>query len=278
MTMITTPATTPAETIASDGSRVPLLVHRPREPRGWLVWAHGGSWQFGSAAQWAPITAALAARSGWAVASVEYRLAPTHRFPAAVLDVLAALEWADARANSLPVVGGDSAGGTIASLAALTRRDAGQPVPPQVLAYPPFDPDCASPSYSAIPGAFPSAADLRAAWRQWLGRDPDAGLGLPATPLRAATLAGLTPVTLVVGEHDPVRDDVRAYACRLRSDRVRTSIATVADAGHADLLRPGSPVLTAVMAALAEPALAAPTGAGPTPPPKPPPGPAARPT
>lgn len=77
-----------------------------------------------------------------------YRLAPQHHFPAAVLDVLAALDWAEARAEGLPVaVGGDSAGGTIAASAALVRHDTGKPVPAQVLAYPPLDPDCASPSY-----------------------------------------------------------------------------------------------------------------------------------
>nr|WP_241742575.1 alpha/beta hydrolase fold domain-containing protein [Microbacterium lacticum] len=233
------------------------MTHTPHDPRGWLVWAHGGSWQRGSAAAWAPVTATLAARTGWAVASVDYRLAPAHRFPMAVLDVLAVLHWAEAQAEDLPVVvGGDSAGGTIAAIAALARRHAGAPVPGQLLAYPPLDPSCARPSYTAEPGAFPSAADLRAAWQSWLSdgmRDP----AFPPTPLQASSLAGLAPVTLVVGENDPVRDDATAYADRLHADGVPVTRTIVAGAGHAELLHSDSGVLAALATALTGPPLAA---------------------
>ncbi|MBO1902457.1 alpha/beta hydrolase fold domain-containing protein [Leucobacter weissii] len=257
MTTITASEMVLTETTASDGMRVPILIHRPADPQGWLVWAHGGSWQYGSVSQWAPITASIADRTGWAVASVEYRLAPAHTFPAAVLDVLGALKWAEDRADGLPVVvGGDSAGGTIASLAALARRDADDLVPAQVLAYPPFDPDCANPSYSAR-GAFPRAPDLRASWQQWLVPRSVTESELPVTPLRAATLAGLAPVTLLVGDRDPVRDDVTAYADRLRADGVHTRVETVAGVGHADLLQPRSAILETLMAVFTEPALVA---------------------
>lgn len=257
MTTITAPETAFTSTVASDGARVPILTHHPSTPRGWLVWAHGGSWQHGSARTWAPVTGALAQRSGWAVASVDYRLAPEHRFPAAVLDMLAALTWAEDQTGSLPVVvGGDSAGGTIAVIAALARRDDGGPVPPQLLAYPPLDPACARPSYTADPTAFPSAAELRAAWQRWLGSAPDPRF--PPTPLAASSLAGLAPVALVVGEHDPVRGDVTTYADRLRADGVPMGHTVVPGAGHAELLRSGSDVPAAVAAALSGPALSAP--------------------
>lgn len=257
MTTITAPETAFTTTAPSHGARVPLLVHRPSQPRGWLVWAHGGSWQHGSAAAWAPITAALAARSGWAVVSVEYRLAPQHRFPAAVLDVLTALDWAETRAANLPVVvGGDSVGGTIAASAALARRDAPRRVPTQVLAYPPLDPNCDRPSYRAAPDAFPNRADLRTAWRLWLDSTPDPTI-LP-TPLDASSLAGLAPVSLVVGSDDPVRGDVTAYACRLHDDGVPTTLRVLPGIGHADLLNPAGSVLSAVAAALNGPPLSAP--------------------
>ncbi|GAB3623720.1 hypothetical protein GCM10027418_18040 [Mariniluteicoccus endophyticus] len=253
MTTITAPETTLGRTTATDGTEVPLLVHRPALPRGWLVWAHGGSWQHGSARQWAPITARLTAQSGWGVVSVDYRLAPAHRFPAAILDALAALDWAETRTQDLPVVvGGDSAGGTIAALAALARRDAGERVPPQVLAYPPLDPSCTRPSYRAEPGAFPNPSELRAAWRAWLGAEAPDPVFLP-TPLAASTLAGLAPVTLVVGEDDPARDDVTAYAEQLRADTVPTALHLLPHVGHADLLNPAGSVLPAVVAALNNP-------------------------
>jgi acetyl esterase len=252
---ITVPETTLVNVVASDGAQVPILLHRPRNPHGWLVWAHGGSWQYGSARQWAPITARLASLSGWAVASVEYRLAPAHRFPAAVLDMLAALGWAETVTDGLPVVvGGDSAGGTIAASAALARRDTGQAVPPQMLAYPPLDPRCASPSYSAVPGAFPNRADLRAAWRLWLG----AGTFHPAilpTPMAASGLAGLALVSVIVGDADPVRDDAITYADRLDADGVPVALQVLPEVGHADLLAPRSRVLPAVVAALSAPSL-----------------------
>ncbi|MFG1777749.1 alpha/beta hydrolase fold domain-containing protein [Micromonospora sp. NPDC049051] len=255
MTTVIAPEAAFTSAVATDGARVPILTHRPSTPRGWLVWAHGGSWQYGSAAAWAPVTAALTARSGWAVASVDYRPAPEHRFSAAVLDMLAALTWAENQTEGLPVVvGGDSAGGTVAAIAVLARRDAGEPVPPHLLAYPPLDPACDRPSYAADSGAFPSAASLRVAWQLWLGRAPDPTF--PPAPLAASNLAGLAPVALVVGEDDPVRDDVAAYAGRLRADGVPV-MHTVAGAGHAELLRSGSNVTAAVAAALSTPALSA---------------------
>lgn len=252
---ITVPETTLVNVVASDGAQVPVLLHRPRSPHGWVVWAHGGSWQHGTAAAWAPLTAALAARSSWAVASVDYRLAPAHRFPAAVLDMLAALAWAEAQAAGLPVVvGGDSAGGTIAASTALARRDTDMPVPPQLLAYPPLDPDSTSPSYSAAPSAFPSQADLRAAWRLWLGAATPRPTILP-TPLAAPSLAGLAPVSVIVGDADPVRDDATAYADRLNADGVPAALEVLPGVGHADLLTPRSLVLAAVVAALSAPPL-----------------------
>ncbi len=249
--MITALETTLGSAAASGGARVPLLVHRPPEPQGWIVWVHGGSWQHGSAAAWAPITSALAARSGWAVVSVEYRLAPEHRFPAAVLDVLAGLDWAEARAGGVLVaIGGDSAGGTIAASAALARRDTGERVPVQVLAYPPLDPVCARPSYRCEPDAFPNKSDLRTAWRLWLDGPGDPAI-LP-TPLEARNLAGLAPVFLIVGGDDPVRDDVTAYADRLRDDGVPTGLRMLPGVEHADLLSPRSRVLPAVADVLSE--------------------------
>lgn len=236
----------------SDGAHVPLLVHRPDQPRGWLVWAHGGSWQYGSARQWAPVTSRIASLSGWAVVSVDYRLAPEHHHPAAILDTLAALSWAEQRAGELPVViGGDSVGGTIAALAALARRDTGGRVPPQLLAYPPLDPACSRASYLAPSTVAPGRSDLMAAWRLWLGDTPRHPT-MPATPLQAADLTGLASVFLVVGDDDPVRDDVLAYAARLRDDEVPTSLHSLKNTRHADILNPTGLVLPTIVARLNE--------------------------
>ncbi|MGR6915747.1 alpha/beta hydrolase fold domain-containing protein [[Actinomadura] parvosata] len=297
---------------------VPVRVHLPqdRAPAGLLVWAHGGSWQHGSAAEWHHTTTALAARSGWAVISVDYRLAPHHRHPSAVQDVLAALTWAHDGAPGTPLVvegaragtrlaaggaeagtrlaaggaeagtrlaaggskagiplavGGDSAGGTIAAVVALAARDRGLPLAAQVLAYPPFDPDCAAPSYDRSPSAFPQAAALREAWRAWLGDTTatthdaaahDIGGGttvhdadrtrLYATPWQAPTLAGVAPAILAVGRDDPVHDDVVTYARRLHADGVPARLLRPPGARHGDVLRPDRPLLHQLAAALRE--------------------------
>ena len=198
-------------------------MYRPdAAPYGWLVWAHGGSWQGGSVERWHGPVTHLARVSGCTVVSTGYRLAPRYRHPAQLDDVLTAVAWASEQADrGEPVaVGGDSAGGTVAACAALARRDRGEPLAAQVLAYPPLDPACEAPSYTRRPDAFPSARDLRQAWRVYRGGTGTAvrdGERLYSTPLEAGRLDGLAPALVAVGELDPVADDVTAYARSLRA-------------------------------------------------------------
>ncbi|HET9382794.1 MAG TPA: alpha/beta hydrolase fold domain-containing protein [Streptomyces sp.] len=200
---------------------IPVRIYRPGpDPYGWLVWAHGGSWQAGSVEYWHGPVMDLARLSGCTVVSTGYRLAPRHRHPAQLDDVLTALDWAAAQAGpGEPVaVGGDSAGGTLAACAALARRDRGEPLAAQVLAYPPLDPRCGALSYTRGPGVFPAADDLRQAWQRYRGAHPTAerdGVRLHSTPLEAGRLDGLPPAVLGVGVLDPVVDDVTGYARQL---------------------------------------------------------------
>ncbi|MFI6108909.1 alpha/beta hydrolase [Streptomyces sp. NPDC051310] len=199
---------------------IPVRVYRPEAGHvGWLVWGHGGSWRSGSLEGWHAACADLARRSGCAVVSVDYRLAPQHRHPAALHDVLAVLEWAQERADEegLPPVaaGGDSSGGTIAACAALVRRDRGEPLSAQVLAYPPLDPACRARSYTRYLNNFPTQPGMVAAWRDYRGGNTGPGFP-PSTPFEAGDLAGVAPAILAVGAFDPVADDVRTYARMLR--------------------------------------------------------------
>lgn len=222
-----------------------VLIHRADQARGLLIWVHGGSWRSGSPAAWSPMTAELAERSGWTVLSVDYRLAPEHPYPAAVKDVLAVLDRFTPPASSgntpHPVaLGGDSAGATVALLAALQRREV--PVP-LLLAYPPLDPECGAASYRE-PGAAAFTAQLRLSWRLWLGASPVPTLD---------DLEGLGPVTLVVGERDPVRDDVTTLADRLEHCGVTTDLHVLPGVGHADILSPGNRTLTTLVNTLTSP-------------------------
>ncbi|WP_328720018.1 alpha/beta hydrolase [Streptomyces sp. NBC_00247] len=216
-------------------------------PLGWLVWAHGGSWRGGSSAEWYGATADLAATSGFAVVSVDYRLAPGARHPQMVEDVFAALVWAHGRDRAgrvrpVVAVGGDSAGGTLAASAALVCRDRGLPLAAQVLAYPPLDPGCTADSYRRFPGAFPVAGHLRAAWRAY--REPDRpraadGTRLHSTPFEADDLAGVAPAVLATGDVDPVRDDLQRYALLLREAGVEHVLRRFPGTGHGAFLQSG---------------------------------------
>ncbi|WP_406284644.1 alpha/beta hydrolase fold domain-containing protein [Embleya sp. NBC_00896] len=239
----------PSITIPGREHDVPVRVFRGGPIRhGLLVWAHGGSWHSGSAAAWAPALTDLAAIASATVLAVDYRLAPEHPHPAALIDFLTVMDRAREQAGDVPIsVGGDSAGATIAASAALAWRDRGHPLTAQVLAYPPLDPTCGAASYRRHPGAFPGRAALAAAWRGYRGVEAihpaaaadtsGAGTGrLYSTPHESHDLTGVAPAILAVGALDPVADDVRAYADRLRSAGVAVDLHEVAGIGHGAFL------------------------------------------
>ncbi|WP_415958872.1 alpha/beta hydrolase fold domain-containing protein [Streptomyces sp. 021-4] len=228
---------------------IPVRVYRPEPDRyGWLVWAPGGSWQAASVELWHDVSTALAQASRCTVVTPSYLLAPRHRHPAQLNDVLRVLDWAREQAvreGEPPVtaVGGDSAGGTLAAAAALVLRDRGEALAAQVLAYPPLDPSCTGRSYARLPDAFPSARRMRAAWQAYLGpgrlREGEQGADgsrLYATPLEAGRFDGLAPLIAAVGELDPVADDVTGYAGRLREAGNRMSFRTFPATAHAAVL------------------------------------------
>ena len=214
-----------------DGA-VPLRVYRPAvdDTLPLLVWFHGGGWVLGDLEGADPVCQQLAAKVSAVVVSVGYRLAPEHRFPAAVDDALAAARWAHSHADELGadpsrlVVGGDSAGGNLAAVVALRARDGGgPPIAFQLLVYPVTDLTCAQPSYvDNAEGYMLEAASMR--WfidhyvpDERLRRDPD------ASPLFAGDLAGLPPAHVVTAEYDPLRDEGEAYAERLAQAGVPVS-------------------------------------------------------
>lgn len=223
--------------VPGPGPAVPVRVFRPATAgQGWLVWAHGGSWHSGSAAAWQEPCEDLARRADVTVVSVDYRLAPTFPYPAALEDVLTVLTWAarqpDLHQPELLAVGGDSAGATLAASAALAFRDQGGVLGAQVLAYPPLDPECRAPSYLADPRQFPQKASLLAAWRAYAGAQPGVDRSY-LSPLEVASLEGLAPAIIGVGDRDPVRDDVCTYAARMQAAGVEVALRSFEAEGHA---------------------------------------------
>ncbi|MFD4631802.1 alpha/beta hydrolase [Streptomyces sp. NPDC058284] len=208
---------------------VPVRVYLPDParhpgPRPTVVFFHGGGYTLCGLDSHDATARGLTARSGAAVVSVGYRLAPEHRFPAAVDDAYAALCWAAGESAALGgdpgalVAAGDSSGGGLAAAAALRARDEGGPaLALQVLLYPLLDAAQDTASYREnARGCFLTAAHLRWFWQQYLGSDGDGRHAL-ASPLRAADLSGLPPAHLVTAGCDPLRDEGLHYAERLRA-------------------------------------------------------------
>jgi acetyl esterase len=192
-----------------------------------LVFFHGGGFVVGDIESHDGLCRMICRDAAIHVLSVDYRLAPEHKAPAAVDDCVAAYQWALGHAAELGAdpsrigVGGDSAGGTLAALVALRSREEGIPQPRlQVLLYPVPDLSAEVQTRSRVlfsDGFFVNKLDSD--WFRDLYLD---GTGLAAddprvSPLKAADLSGLAPALVITAGFDPVRDEGNEYAAALRS-------------------------------------------------------------
>jgi acetyl esterase len=213
-----------------DGNAIPLRVYRPAGAPGagrpLVVYFHGGGFVFGGLRMGDWLCSSVAVRVGAVVVSVDYRLAPAHRFPKAVEDSYAALTWAclnTAKVGATGPVGvmGESAGGNLAAVMCLLVRDRrGPAISHQALLCPATDmTDGATKTPSALANRkapFLTADDMTAYRRLYLGPDADTADPL-VSPLLAARHEGLPPALIQVAEHDPLRDDGTRYAQVLRA-------------------------------------------------------------
>ncbi|MFJ8128488.1 alpha/beta hydrolase [Streptomyces hydrogenans] len=209
-------------------------------PRPTLVYLHGGGFVLGTLDGVDEVCRAIAARSGWAVFSPEYRLAPENPYPAALDDCFDAFAWLRRSAPGLGLdadtiaVGGDSAGGSLAAALCLKLRDLGlaQPVS-QVLVYPAVDDTFTAASWTECADApLLTSENARWFWEQYLGPDHAGEADPYAAPMHAASLRGLPPALVLTAEVDPLRDDAEAYAERLRRDDVEVTLTRYAGVFH----------------------------------------------
>jgi len=201
---------------SADG--IPVRIYRPDRPgtaRPLVVYFHGGGFVFGDLRGGDWIAGTVAKQLDAVVVSVDYRLAPKHPFPAAVDDCFAGLVWAAEHAGELGAdprrigVMGESAGGNLAAVVALTARDAGAPeVRHQALLYPSTGLQDSRSRDENADAVILTAADMRRFGELYGGDRSD----WRVSPITAPTLAGLPPAVIVVGGHDPLHDDGVRYA------------------------------------------------------------------
>ena len=201
-----------------------------------LLYLHGGGWVLGDIDSHDSVCRALAQRAGCVVLSVDYGLAPEHRFPEPLDDSWAGLAWLHDNAAALGVdperiaVGGDSAGGNLAAVLAHWARDRGGPkIAAQLLIYPVTDFDLDTQSYrSAGVGYGLTRESMRWYWEQYLA-DPRDGASPDASPLRAKDFTNLPPALVLTCELDPLESEGSAYAAALRAAGV--SVEHINEAG-----------------------------------------------
>jgi acetyl esterase len=200
-----------------DAGGVPARLYAKSVHAPVFVYVHGGGWCFGSIDTADRMCRRIADRSGCAVLSVGYRLAPEHIFPAALEDIETVLGYVRKEGAALGVdparlaIGGDSAGGLLATVAARRQRDAATPLDHQVLIYPMIDPMMASESYDEVGGHGLDRSSVKLAWETFV---PDVALRYTSdlAPLAVADLAGMPSTLLITAEYDVLRDEGADYA------------------------------------------------------------------
>ena len=220
-------------TIPGPGGEIPVRIYAGSSdnPLPVLVFFHGGGWVIGGIETHDTTCRQLAAGTGCLVVSVDYRLAPENPFPAAPDDCYAATAWVAEHAAEIGgdpariAVGGDSAGGNLAAVISLMARERGGPnLAHQLLIYPVTDYAFATGSYADnAEGYMLTLPMMEWFWNHYLA-DPDQGSDPLASPLRAGSLLGLPPATVITAEFDPLRDEGEAYATRLGEAGVKTGL------------------------------------------------------
>jgi acetyl esterase len=212
---------------------IAIRVYRPvlNQTLPAMVFFHGGGWVICNLDTHDRLCRNLAKAAGCVVVSVDYRLAPEHKYPAAVDDAYAATQYVAEHAAEFGIdskriaVGGDSAGGNLATVTALLARDRGGPqLKFQLLIYPVVDLLDKSPSMQQFGRDYFLTCEAMDWFTENYLPSPDVAREPTASPLHAADLGGLAPVMILTAECDPLRDQAEAYARKLQAAGVQVEL------------------------------------------------------
>ncbi|GAC1696729.1 MAG: alpha/beta hydrolase [Ktedonobacteraceae bacterium] len=223
-------------TIPGPRGEIPVRIYTPEGdgPFAVLIYFHGGGWVLSNLDTHDALCRKLANRAVCLVVSVDYRLAPEHKFPAAVEDAYAATCWVAEHAGAFNgdptriAVGGDSAGGNLAAVVTHIALDQGGPsLFYQVLIYPATDfytANSLTRSYHTNgEGYFLTRESMEYFWKHYLNT-PEEGADARVAPLRRSEFAGLSPALIITAEFDPLLDEGELYAARLREAGVPVTL------------------------------------------------------
>lgn len=216
--------------IAGPGGPLKLRIYRgqgaPAAGAPALLYLHGGGWVIGNLESHDEICRWFANIAACVVVAPDYRLAPEHKFPAAIEDCRAALSFMQDSAGELGIdanriaVAGDSAGGNLAAVLALLTRQDKFPLTAQLLLYPNTDAAQTADSYRRFGEGFGLTASTMAWFRDHYVRDTADIEDWRVSPLKAESLAGAAPAFIAIAGHDILADEGDAYAKRLEADGV----------------------------------------------------------
>jgi acetyl esterase/lipase len=225
-------------TVSGPGGSFPVHIYTPagKGPFPVMLYYHGGGFVIADTKTYDATPRALAKMAQAIMVAVDYRRAPENKFPAAPDDAYAAYEWTLAHAKefngdpSRVAVGGESAGGNLATVVSLMARDKKATLPVlQLLVYPVVDNDMTRPSYVRNADARPLNKAMMGWFFKHYGADPASQYALP---LKAASLKGLPPATIIAAEIDPLLSEGQAYSDRLKKEGVSVSYKEYSGVTH----------------------------------------------
>jgi acetyl esterase len=229
--------------IDGPGGGVPVRFYYPDGAAGQLlpayIYCHGGGFVVGDLDMVETVCRTICREAGIVVASIDYRLAPEHPFPAGLEDTIAVTRWIHANAEKIGVDGrrlangGDSAGGNLAAAAAQALTGKGEvALRYQVLVYPVTDLTCSQPSYKDLGTGYPLTEERMRNYIRLYLTEPKLATDVRASPLLSPSMVGLPPALVVVAGLDPLVDEGFAYARRLQEAGIGAEVVEVADHPH----------------------------------------------